>query len=129
MAYVIDTHALIWYLTDNKNLGEKARNILRLTDISKEKIIIPSIVLAEVLYICENKEVGIKFNDILEKLDNSNNYFCYDLNLEVVLKLDELKKIKEIHDRVIVATALLTNAMILTKDKNIRDSKYTDTIW
>ena len=129
MAYVVDTHALIWFLTDNKSVGNEARSILRKADENEEMVIIPTIVLAEAFYICEKKRIGTKFKDILERIEKSLNYVSYDLDLEIILKLEELGKIKELHDRIIVATALLTNSKILTKDKNIIDSKYVGFVW
>ena len=129
MAYVVDTHALIWFLTDNRNIGKEAKGILRRADENDEMVIIPTIVLAEVFYVCEKKKIGEKFKNLLGKLGKSLNYVIYDLDLEIILKLEELDKIKELHDRIIVATALLTNSKILTKDESIIDSEYVDFVW
>jgi PIN domain nuclease of toxin-antitoxin system len=43
-SYIVDTHALIWYLVDDPRLGEKAREILQ---SSGNRLIVPAIVLAE----------------------------------------------------------------------------------
>ena len=129
MVYVLDTHALIWFLTSDKRLGANVLNILRMADSGKETVILPTVVLAETLYLCEKKKVSLKFGEILGKIDERDNFIVYDLNFEVILKLEELRNIKELHDRVIVATALLTGSKILTKDKNIRESNYAEIVW
>ena len=129
MAFVVDTHALIWFLTKNKKLGKNALNKLKLADENKESIIIPSIVLAEIFYICENKRMVLDFDRILDKIENSSNYLIYDLNLEVIKKLKELTKIRELHDRIIAAIALLSDSKILTKDEKIASSNYVEVIW
>jgi len=129
MLYTIDTHSLIWFLTENKKLGKKALKILEETDQGKHIVIIPTIVLAELLYLCENKDVKLDFKDFLNKLKESFNYIPYSLDLNVILKSIELKKLKDIHDRIIVATALSTNTKLITKDKLIKDTGYLDCIW
>jgi len=70
-----------------------------------------------------------KFREILDKITNSSNYEVYDLNLNIILKLEELNKIRELHDRIIIATAVLTDSEIMTRDKNIRESNYVRVVW
>ena len=45
--YVVDTHALAWYLDDDPRLGAKAEAIL---DNRRVRIIVPVIVLTEIKY-------------------------------------------------------------------------------
>ncbi len=52
MRYVADTHTLVWYFTNDKRLGAIAYNTLEGL-IEKGEILIPTIVLAELLYISE----------------------------------------------------------------------------
>ena len=47
MKYVIDTHALIWFLEGNSRLGENAKNVL--TDPSSQ-LVLPAIALAEAVW-------------------------------------------------------------------------------
>ena len=129
MSYVLDTHALIWFLTSDNKLGNKALELLRRADTGKETIIIPTVVLAEVLYICEKNKVAIKFKEIFEKINEKDNYIVYDLNLEVILKLEELSKIHELHDRIILATAVLSDSKIITRDGPIKESNYAEVVW
>ena len=129
MSYVLDTHALIWFLTSDSKLGKKALELLRNADDERETIIIPTVVLAEVLHICEKKKVALKFKEILKKINDSSNYIIYDLNLEVILKLEELDKINELHDRIIIATSILSDSKIITKDEIIRNSNYVEVVW
>jgi len=49
-SYIVDTHALIWYLVDDPRLGEKAREILQ---SSGNRLIVPAIVLAEARHIAD----------------------------------------------------------------------------
>lgn len=55
--YVTDTHSFLWFLTRDKRLSSKAREIFRLCDQGAEIIVIPSIVLLECLYVCEKRRL------------------------------------------------------------------------
>ncbi len=129
MIYVADTHSLVWFLTEDKKLGKEVLVIFQNTDAGKSVIVIPTIVIAEVMYIAESKDAAIKFSDLLEKLKQSVNYIVFDLDLEVLIEMQYYKKLKDIHDRIIVATASITKSKLITKDKNIKDSSYVETIW
>ena len=127
--FVTDTHALLWYLTEDKRLGKKALKIFEKVDKGDAEIILPTTVLAEALFITEKHKVDIKFMDIIEEIENSSNYFIHPLDLEVILKCHELLKIPELHDRAIVATSLLLDAKLITKDAIITESKIVEVVW
>jgi len=57
------------------------------------------------------------------------NYLVYPLDEEVILSCQDVKEVTEPHDRIIVATAKLLNARLITKDEKIRNSKIVETIW
>lgn len=129
MLYVADTHSLIWFLSDPKKLGKNASKIFDKAEEGRCVIVIPTIVLAEIMYISEKKKANIKFMDILRKLQNSLNYVVYNLDLEVLIKSKDLIKINELHDRIIIATAQIIGAKILTRDENITTSAYAEVVW
>ncbi|MBI3036011.1 PIN domain-containing protein [Candidatus Woesearchaeota archaeon] len=128
MIYVTDTHSLIWFLTRDPKLWKDALAAFRSADDGKSLMIIPSIAIAEIIYIIERKGVGIKFGDLLNKFEESINYVVYSLNLEVLIELEKFTKLNDIHDRIIVATAKICNSKLITIDKNIRNSGYVDII-
>ncbi|MGF1674595.1 MAG: type II toxin-antitoxin system VapC family toxin [Rivularia sp. (in: cyanobacteria)] len=53
MKYVVDTHALIWFLEGNPRLGTNAKAILSHPD---SRLIIPATTLSEAVWIVEKKE-------------------------------------------------------------------------
>lgn len=129
MIYTADTHALIWFLTEDDKLGEEARTIFKKAEEGKAIILITTISLMEILYICKKKGVVNEFKELLKKLRYSLNYVVFDLNLEIVLRTVELEKVDEMHDRIIVATAKTVNSIVITKDLNITESGYVPIIW
>lgn len=129
MIYIADTHSLIWFLSEDNKLSIKAKEIFEMSEIGEHTIVIPTIVLAEILYICEGKNRQKEFFETVEKIVRGINYMTYDLDLNVILECKNLSKIPDMHDRIIASTAKLLNAIIITKDKEIIDSNYVKTIW
>ncbi|MBU1501603.1 MAG: PIN domain-containing protein [Nanoarchaeota archaeon] len=129
MDYVTDTHGLIWYLTNNKKLGRKAEILFERADKGKITIIIPSIVLAEIISICEKKRANLKIGEVFDKIKNSSNYIIYDLSLSVLESVLSIKNIPEMHDRIIVATSLLGGFGLITKDEEIVNSGIVKSVW
>ena len=129
MRYTVDTHALVWHLTNDARLGNHARQIL---DDHRAPLIIPSIVLAEAKYIAERKRVAIPFKAILDAVFTSPNatFFAFDLFL-----IEYLPAGLEIHDSIIVATALFCKEFfreevsIVTNDLAITQSGLVPVIW
>lgn len=57
--YVADTHPLMWFLTGDDRLGKKAKKIFIKADKGETSIVVPTIVLAESLFIAEKNRVDV----------------------------------------------------------------------
>jgi PIN domain nuclease of toxin-antitoxin system len=123
MEVVVDSHALFWLLTDNPKLSNKARHFIE----SAEKVIIPSIVLMEILYLLEKNNFTSKFIEVLNEL-KIRSYLIYPLDLRVITQTLFISPKLEMHDRVIIATAQIFNTELVSKDKIIKNF-YPKTIW
>jgi PIN domain nuclease of toxin-antitoxin system len=126
--YITDTHSFLWYISEDEKLGKKAKEVFEKCDSAKDIMVIPSIVLIEAMFLCEKKKVYMKFEDVLFRLQTSSNYQIYPLDERVVVECKNIK-LPDPHDRIIVATAKLLNATLITKDKKIKNSKIVKTIW
>ncbi len=126
--YVTDTHSFIWHLKDDEKLGEKAKEIFEMCDNGQEIIVVPSIVLIESMFLCEKKKVDLEFKEILKKLKISSNYQTYPLDDDIIFECTGLI-LPDPHDRIIVATARLLKAKVITKDEDIENSGLVETIW
>ena len=129
MLYVADTHGFIWFLTDDKRLGKKAKEIFERADEGKVIIIIPTIVLAELVFICQKKNAAVKFKDVMDKINESSNYIHYNLDIKIISEITNLTQIPEMHDRIITATAKLNRSVLITKDPDIVEAGIIQTIW
>jgi len=50
MKYVVDTHSLVWYFSQDKRLSKKVKDLLRDAEAGKDEIVIPAIVLIRLLW-------------------------------------------------------------------------------
>ena len=128
MVYVTDTHSFVWYLTFNDKLSNKA---LKAFDSSMDSgiIVIPSIVLAEILYINKKGRIAITFDDTINAIINNKNYEICPLDLEILKIANKIEVSLEMHDKLIAATAILYNAHLISKDSAIRKSDVVKVIW
>jgi len=127
--YIADTHALLWYLTDDNRLSKDASFIFQETEKGEHLIIVPTIVLVESLDVIEKKRVAYDFDLVLQAIEDNENYIIWDLDLEVVNQMIKIKNVSELHDRIIVAIAKLCDAGLITRDGEITDAKEVKTKW
>lgn len=128
MYYVTDTHSFLWYLADSPKLSSKARDIFDLGDQGKITIIIPAIVLIECIDVLEKKKIKLNFEEIIFKINQAQNFIFSEINLSLILEINKTKGLKDLHDRIIVATAKSFDAFLISKDKIIKKF-YHKTIW
>lgn len=90
---------------------------------------IPVIVLAELIFTIENKPIKADLDKILNAINGSPNIEFIDFDYESALKLRDLTAIPEMHDRMIVVSAILSNAVLITFDQTITDANVVEVIW
>ena len=64
--FVVDTHALVWFLSRDSRLSEKARSIFRDPTV---RLIIPAIVLAEIKYLSSKGRFLQTLDDVLAAME------------------------------------------------------------
>ena len=122
MLCVIDTHVLIWYFIGSKRLHKKLKEKIDAILNRGGRLLVPTIVLAEALDISEKKRVELDFAEMHRLIKEEAGFEIVGFGSEIFDKTLHLKGVKEIHDRIIVATANFYQVGILTKDKIINDS-------
>jgi predicted nucleic acid-binding protein len=125
--YVADTHAFAYYLAGK--LPEKVDSLFREAERERCRIVIPSIAVAELIYILEKGGVEEKIWEMLDKIDTYPSFQLYPLDEDVLRMIPEVR-LSELHDRIIVATSLLLKAEgLVTNDSEIRKSRLVETFW
>ena len=127
--YLADAHALGWYFTGDPRLGRKAARIFERSEKGEFPIVIPSIVLAELFHIGRKQRIDLDFAELLREIEERSNFIVAALDLPTLRKVPEVDSLSELHDQIIVATALLYEAKVLTKDEAIRAAGQVETIW
>jgi PIN domain nuclease of toxin-antitoxin system len=128
-SYVIDTHALFFYLSKSKELSIRAREICARFNQGDVTFVIPWIVIAELYWLIKKRSPEMGFNAEFQKLYDHPNTVFIGLDSEQVLRLSDFNKVTEMHDRIIVGVAHKLNIPLITKDQNIIESGYVTTIW
>jgi predicted nucleic acid-binding protein len=82
-SYVADAHALVWHIADDKRLGKEARAILTQADQALVLVYVPTIVLAEVMYLAERGRINVAFLDVLTAVRDSAGYLIYPFDESV----------------------------------------------
>jgi PIN domain nuclease of toxin-antitoxin system len=127
--YVADTHAFLWFLAEDKRLSNAARYIFDAAEKGETTIALPTIILAESIRILEKKRLNLQLDNILEKVGKASNYVTLPLDLNVISRMTKLTRLLEIHDRIVVASADLLGAVLITKDEYIHGTGYVQTAW
>jgi len=134
--YVIDTCVLIDYFADvfqvSPSLSPRARKILdnALTGTPAIALIIPAVVFLEVFEKwCTTESFCRRFqNEVYLPLKNLYNVEIRPIDREVmeaVLDLNRTTAVPDMHDRIILASAIVLQCPLLTSDHAIR--KYVAT--
>jgi len=129
MVCVIDTHALVWYLTDDKRFGKRAGELLERPDT---RIVVPVIVLAELKYLHRRSRISLSFGAVRTIINEDDRCAVYPVTSDVV---DLLPLELDIHDALICATALACkrafgeDTVVLTKDRAIAESGSVTAVW
>lgn len=129
MTYIADTHPVVWFLEGNPRLGANARALLA---NPQTRLVIPTIVLAEIHFLYARRRIGVDVRAVLTSIANAANCVVYPLDQTVVSLLPTNL---EIHDAIIVATALVfrdvlgEQVAIITKDREIAASGLVPTVW
>lgn len=130
--YVVDTHALIWYLESSPRLGVAAKAVL---DGPASNLVLPLIALAEAVDIVDKRRTKIvSVADLLSDVGKDTRLELQPLDPDVLQMSLFARAVPEMHDRLIVAAGLLLqqqgeSVAILTKDVSITTSTLLAVIW
>lgn len=129
-SYIPDSHVLLWYFWGEKeHLSAAARELMGDLEDQERHFIIPSTVLLEIMRACEKKKIGPKFVSLLEWLNEMENVSFMSLDVSAVEKVCQIPSRYSLHDRAILASAIIQKAALITKDGELRKSKLVETIW
>lgn len=125
--YCLDTHPLVWYFTGQKTLSRRAKIILDQIFAGQITCYIPSIVLLEAYHV-SLKNAEFIFSEFFRRI-RLRNIIVVPLDRQVLQSCFILDKNLEIHDRIIAATSLASNSILVTKDRSLTKTAKVKTFW
>lgn len=128
MYYVTDTHSLVWYFTDDPRLSSKALSAFSEAE-TDGNIIVPAVVLAEIMFIAKKGRITISFAETLDKIGENENFIIAPLDVDILKIADKIEPDLEMHDKLIAATAIYYEAVLITRDENLSRSQIVTTVW
>jgi PIN domain nuclease of toxin-antitoxin system len=66
---------------------------------------------------------------VIERIDQSNGFTIIAFDFPILKAMLELPEHWDIHDRIIAATSLYYQAVLITRDNILRNHENLDTIW
>lgn len=90
---------------------------------------ISAISLMEVLYLAEAKRISLPLEELIRKIEKSINYSVAPVDSAIVTTAQAIDDVPELHDRMLVATAVHYKVPILTPDYTIIASRFVESIW
>lgn len=126
-AFVIDTHALLWFFTADARLSSQVRDLLLVAEKGEFEIVIPTIVMAEALAVIERGRSPLAIYDLLARVQGLPTFGVAAFDRDVFREMLSLPKELELHDRVIAATARLYGAKLLSRDQAL--SQVVEVVW
>jgi PIN domain nuclease of toxin-antitoxin system len=131
-AAVADTHAIIWYLFGDNRLSATAKGFIESAVLSRRKILVSSITLAEIVYLTEKSRIQeIVYHEMLRALANPRHVLAEaPLTAGIVESMRKVPRsqVPDMPDRIVAATGLYFGIPVISRDSRILASN-TTTIW
>ena len=126
MKYLLDTHVVIWWLTDDRKLSKGHTKLLERSERSGTAVGLSAISLWEIAKLVERGRIELtqSVDDSLEQLETSAFVSILPLTGRVALESTRLgaRFHSDPIDQIIVATARCNGLTLLTVDERIIES-------
>ncbi len=122
MAYLLDTHAFLWFVSGDKQLPPLAKKTIKDID---QSCFLSAASLWEITIKYQNKklELGISLKELFEFADR-NQIEIIPINYTHLISLSKLPNHhNDPFDRLIIAQAISEDLTIITKDKLFKNYK------
>lgn len=127
--YVVDTNALIWYLTADKKLSRRAAEIFTAAESGAARLLVSAITIAELYYANQKWEWFDDFNQVYQDLQSKPYFQLVAFTADDVLQFALDSSIPEMHDRIIAGLAQRLEAPLLTSDSLIAEANAVRIVW
>lgn len=130
--YVTDTHPLVWYAADHPHkLSRKALHIFREAEAGRALVLVPALVLWEISLLVRTGKIELSqpFAEWMEMLFLQRGFDLAPLDPPVIAEALKLHFTDDPFDSAIVATALIRDLPLITKDQRIIGADLIQVAW
>jgi PIN domain nuclease of toxin-antitoxin system len=127
--YVVDTHALIWYLLGDKKLSATALTVFRAAERGETRLLLPAIVLAELYFANAKNRWFADFKTIYQDILSRQFFKFLPFDSRHVLDFDRDDLVPEMHDRIITGVARRLGAPLISSDPLITSAAIVPIVW
>ena len=127
--FIVDTHSLYWFQNDPSQLSAAADAVFRLAAAGGGRIVVPAIVVAEFYYLTQKLGLPVPPSALLADINESREFVFSELGEAQLEMMEEVAEVPEMHDRLIIAEALVHQAPVISRDEAIRASGLVEVIW
>lgn len=111
-SYLLDTHILLWWLSDDKKLPKKISNLI---EEAENDIILSSVTIWEIMIKKSLNKLTVPDN--LEEVLDENNIQIISMTSEHAFYLEKLPLIhNDPFDRLLISQAIVDNLIFVTVD-------------
>ena len=132
IAVVIDTHAVIWYLSSDPRLSKTAQAEIDTTARRGKQVAVSTISIVEMTYLVEKGRIpSSALAQLLSAMsDPSSVLVAADMTIGIAQALSRVDRshVPDMPDRIIAATAVHLGVPIISRDSQITASS-VQTIW
>ncbi|MHB8628632.1 MAG: type II toxin-antitoxin system VapC family toxin [Aggregatilineales bacterium] len=126
---VVDSHALIWYLTGDKKLSKTALMIFRAAERGETRLLLPVIVLAELYYANVKNKWFDDYKSVYQELLSKRFFKFLPLDHRHILEFDRDAAVPEMHDRIIAGVARRLRIGLVSSDPLITAAAVIKVVW
>ena len=131
-ACVADTHAVIWYLSNDPRLSAAGLAAMKDAAVNGDSVFVSAITIVEIIYLIEKGRFPQSLlTGVMSTLNNpANELTLAQLDKGIAQTMQQVSRaiVPDMPDRIIAATALHLNLPLVTADHKIQASQ-VQTIW
>lgn len=127
--YVVDTHALIWYLLGDKKLSQQAKAIFQAAEQNQTILIVSAIVLAELYYANVKNKWFDDFAALYADITSKPFIRFMPVDHTHIPDFTQDATVPEMHDRIIAGVARRLGAPLISSDPLIRAAGVVTIVW
>jgi PIN domain nuclease of toxin-antitoxin system len=129
----LDTHALVWWVSDPKRLGTRARRVIEAAVAEGDALAVSSISTWEIamLVAAGRLELTMDVATWVARVESVPGLSFVSVDNHIALRAVQLADFphRDPADRIIIATALSLGATLVTADTRIRAYGAVRTVW